>query len=126
MKMLSTNISFGEYVTIKRRANGITQKDVADALGVTTVYICDIEKNRRYPPTKGEALLKLVNILKLNDDEQFILYDLVGQDKKCVSPDLSEYIMSSVTIRSALRIAKDKATNDDWKLFIENLNKKQE
>lgn len=118
-------LSFGEFINMKRKAQGITQKNIANALGVTTVYICDIEKNRRYPPTKGEMLSKLVSILKLNEEEEHFLYDLAGQNKGCVSPDLSEYIMSSDIIRTALRTAKDKATADDWQQFIDKLDKKQ-
>lgn len=123
--MLQSTLNFGEFINIKRKAQGITQKNIAEALGVTTVYVCDIEKSRRYPPTKGEMLTKLAAILKLDEDEQYTLYDLAGRDKGCVSPDLSEYIMSSEIIRSALRTAKDKATTADWRRFIDNLDKKQ-
>ncbi|MEA4848034.1 MAG: helix-turn-helix transcriptional regulator [Clostridiaceae bacterium] len=123
--MLHSTLNFGTFINIKRKEQGVTQKNIAEALGVTTVYICDIEKNRRYPPTKGDMLTKLASILKLNENEQSLLYDLAGYDKGCVSPDLSEYIMSSELVRSALRKARDKATTDDWKWFIDNLEKKQ-
>lgn len=123
--MQKTAPNFGEFINIKRKAQGITQKNIADALGVTTVYICDIEKSRRYPPTKNGVLSKIAVILKLNENEKSILFDLAGLDKGCVSPDLSDYIMSSEVIRSALRKAKDMATADDWQWFIDNLDKKQ-
>lgn len=118
------SITFGQYLCQKRKSQGITQKDVAESLGVTTVYICDIEKGKRYPPTKGNQLASLVAILKLNEDEEAIFYDLAGLDKGCVSPDISDYIMSSEIIRSALRMARDKASADDWQHFISVLDKK--
>jgi len=117
-------LSFGEFIYKKRKAQGITQKNIADALGVTTVYVCDIEKSRRYPPTKGNMLHQLVAILNLDKEEQFEFYDLAGRDKGCVSPDLLEYVMSSEIIRSALRIAKYKASTEDWQQFIDSLAKK--
>ncbi|OPX88217.1 MAG: Helix-turn-helix domain protein [Pelotomaculum sp. PtaB.Bin104] len=122
--MSQSALTFGNFINKKRKIKGITQKNVADALGVTTVYVCDIEKNRRYPPTKGDMLSKLAKILTLNEDEKNILYDLAGSDKGCAPPDLTEYIMSSDIIRTALRTAKKKATTDDWQQFIDNLHKK--
>lgn len=121
--MLQSTLNFGEFIYIKRKAQGITQKNIAEALGVTTVYICDIEKSRRYPPTKGDMLSKMAAILRLDDDDLSVFYDLAGRDKGCVSPDLSEYIMSSEIIRSALRTAKGKATAKDWQRFIDSLDK---
>lgn len=118
-------VKFGEFLIAKRKEKGITQKIIAETLGVTPVYVCDIEKNRRYPPTKGDMLSKLSILLKLDEKDQSLMYDLAGYEKGCVSPDLSDYIMSSEIIRSALRTAKGKATADDWKCFIDNLDKKQ-
>lgn len=123
--MQQSAVNFGEFLSAKRKAQGITQKIIAEELGVTTVYVCDIEKSRRYPPTKGDMLLKLSTLLKLDENDQSLMYDLAGYGKGCVSPDLSDYIMSSEIIRSALRTAKGKATADDWKWFIDNLDKKQ-
>ncbi len=122
--MLKSTLNFGKFVYKRRKALRITQKKIAEALGVTTVYICDIEKSRRYPPTKGDMLPKLAELLKLNKNDLFMFYDLAGRDKGCVSPDLSEYVMSSKVIRSALRTAKDKASTEDWLQFIDNLDKR--
>ena len=122
---MAKKLSFGEFIMAKRKALGITQKQIADSLGITAVYICDIEKDRRYPPTNGELLPKIVEILKLNNEDSSIFYDLAGFGKNCVSPDLAEYIMSSPVIRTALRIAKNKATGDDWQKFIKALEIQQ-
>lgn len=123
--MVKPALNFGQFICEKRKSQGLTQKTVAEALGVTTVYICDIEKGRRYPPTKGDLLTKLASLLNLNEEEQFIYYDLAGRDKGCVSPDISEYIMSSEIIRSAIRTAKSKASSADWEHFITHLHNGQ-
>ncbi len=117
-------MTFGAFIYNKRKTQGITQKQVADALGVTTVYICDIEKNRRYPPTGGELLAKLVDVLKLSDDDLPLYYDLAGQNKGCVPPDIAGYVMSTDIVRMAIRKAKNKATVKDWQQFIAVLENK--
>lgn len=118
------NMTFGAFLYDKRKTQGITQKQVADALGVTAVYICDIEKNRRYPPTGGELLAKLATVLKLSDNELPLYYDLAGQNKGCVPPDIAGYVMSTDIVRTAIRKAKNKATVKDWQQFIAVLENK--
>jgi len=122
--MSEQNMTFGAFVYDKRKTQGITQKQVADALGVTTVYICDIEKNRRYPPTGGELLVKLAAVLNLSDNELSLYYDLAGKNKGCVPPDIAGYVMSTDIVRTAIRKAKNKATVKDWQQFIAVLENK--
>jgi len=114
--------TFGGFVKSKRMSKHITQKQIADVLGVSTVYISDIENNRRYPPTNGGQLQKLAECLQLQIDEQPQFYDLAAFSKKCVSPDLSDYIMSSEIVRTALRKARNKASERDWLDFIEAID----
>lgn len=122
--MPTQDITFGAFVYDKRKTQGITQKQVADALGVTTVYICDIEKNRRYPPTGGDLLAKLAAVLNLSDKDIPVYYDLAGQNKGCVPPDIAGYVMSTDIVREAIRKAKKKATDKDWQQFIAILENK--
>lgn len=119
---VAINTQFWRIYLYKKKGPRYHAKKIAEVLGFTTVYICDIEKSRRYPPTKGDMLSKAA-ILRLDDDDLSVFYDLAGRDKGCVSPDLSEYIMSSEIIRSALRTAKGKATAKDWQRFIDSLDK---
>lgn len=116
--MVVKNITFGTFVCNKRKVQGITQKQIADALGVSTVYICDIEKNRRYPPTNGGLLEKLAAVLNISDNDIPIYYDLAGKNKGCVPPDIADYVMSTDIVREAIRKAKNKATDKDWQQFI--------
>lgn len=121
VRLLNPNDAFGEFILTRRKSKGITQKKIAEALGVTCVYICDIEKGRRNPPN-DEYLLILKQILALSEDESNMLYDLAAASKHSVSSDLSEYVMSSDVVRKALRLAKDKATQEDWIRFIKSLS----
>lgn len=76
----------------------------------------------------NEKIEILTKELILSPEEQERLYDLVGRERKEVSPDLPEYIMDSEVapyVRTALRKAKGSgATVDGWKLVIEELDRK--
>lgn len=42
--------SFGETLRAQRRKIGLTQKQIADAAGVSDAYICSLESDKRPPP----------------------------------------------------------------------------
>lgn len=51
---------------------------------------------KRYPPDMNKLML-IVKILKLTEDEKYKMFDLSGEAKNTISPDLTEYIMSSAS-----------------------------
>ncbi|KOF56142.1 XRE family transcriptional regulator [Clostridium sp. DMHC 10] len=114
-------LGFGNYIADKRKALGITLRGMASELGIAPAYLSDIEKGRRYPPDM-EKLLQIAEILKLTEDEKHTMFDLAGEGKNTISPDLPEYIMSSEKVRVALRKAKEVATEEDWDEFVKKLN----
>lgn len=42
--------SFGTIIKAQRRKLGLTQKQVADFIGVTDAYICGLERDKKSPP----------------------------------------------------------------------------
>ena len=117
--------SFGKFITDKRKKLGITLRGMAAELGIAPAYLSDIEKGRRYPPDM-DRLIQIAEILKLTEDEKHTMFDLAGEGKNTIAPDLPEYIMSSKKVRMALRKAREVATDEDWDEFIEKLNRKQQ
>jgi len=115
--------SFGAFLSGKRREREITSLQMAESAGISPSYYCDIEKNRRVPPDR-EILEKMLSALQLSDADKVLFYDLAGKAKSGVSPDLPDYIMENELVRVALRVAKEKASPDDWKQFINRLEKK--
>lgn len=120
---MNGELNFGKFIADKRKAIGITLRAMAEALDIAAPYLSDIEKSRRYPPDM-EKLLHIANILKLTEDEKNKMFDLAGNGKNTVSPDLPEYIMSSESVRVALRKAREVATEEDWEEFIKKLTEK--
>lgn len=116
-------LGFGNFITNKRKALGITLRGMASELGIAPAYLSDIEKGRRYPPDM-DKLIRIAEILKLTEDEKHTMFDLAGEGKNTISPDLPEYIMSSAKVRVALRKAREVATEEDWDEFVKKLSDK--
>jgi len=120
--------TFGSFLQAKRSGKKTLRAFAAD-IGVTPGYISDIENDRRDPPGK-DLLDKMADVLGITGSELVQFYDLAGQGRKEVSPDLPEYIMNSDVsnaVRTALRTAKDSgATVEDWQKFVEEMKQKKE
>lgn len=101
-------------------------KDLADELGVSKVYLCDVEKGRKAAP-KAEHLQIIAEQLNLSEEERNTMYDLAASAHaypKGISPDLPEYIMENDIVRTALRTAKKYNINDEeWLDFIRRIEK---
>ena len=120
--------TFGAFVRNKRLSLNphISLRKMAELLSLSAVYMSNIETGREAAP-KDEILLKLVNILKLNKEEQDHMYDLAAESKNypTVPSDLPEYITTHNYAKIALRVARDvDATDDEWIEFIEKLKKR--
>ena len=121
---------FGKYIEAKRKEKGINLRRFAVLIdNMAPAYLSDIEKGNRYPPDK-EKIAKMVEVLELTPKETADLYDFAAFDRasvdkeksSAISPDLPEYIMSSVPLRAALRKARDTdAGDDEWLKIIEML-----
>jgi transcriptional regulator with XRE-family HTH domain len=122
---MNNELSFGKFIADKRKSLGIALRVMAEELEIAAPYLSDIEKSRRYPPDMNR-LLRISDILKLTDEEKNKMFDLAGNGKNTVSPDLPEYIMSSEKVRVALRKAREVATEKDWDEFLKKLNEKED
>lgn len=122
-----TTHTFGSYIKEKRMAQNISLRKFADLIGISPVYLCNMEKDRN-PAPKDEVIEKLVKHLLLNEADTIQLYDLAAKAKSSptVSQDLPKYIMDRDIVRVALRTAKDvDATDEEWQEFIAMLEKRR-
>lgn len=120
------NMSFGQFLEIKRDEKDLSLRAVAKLLDVTPQYYSDVEKGRR-SALAPDKLDMLKNIFGLTDEENDFMYDLVGKTKNTISPDLPDYIMERDYVRSALRLARDiDAGENDWQVLLDELKKRRE
>ena len=118
--------TFGSFITEKRLARDMTLRGFAGELGISPVYMCNIEKDRRAAPTE-DVLERISTLLMLTPTEKTKMLDLAAKSKNApsVAFDLPEYINEKDIVRVALRTAKDvDATDEEWQEFIDKLQKR--
>ncbi len=95
-------MTFGSLLRQLREGKELRQVDIANEIGVSTVYICDIEKNRRNPPNYSK-LKQIAAKLELTEEKAAELFDLAGQARREVAPDIIEYLVANPTVQSVIR-----------------------
>ena len=124
--MSEFNMTFGEFIVAKRRERDMPAVRLAEALGISAVYMCDIEKDRKSSVSK-EFLDTLTAVLKFSEAEAELMYDLAALAQNGISADLPEYIMEHKVVRTALRTAKKKDIPDEkWNKFISNIKQDED
>ena len=107
--------TFGSYIRSLRIRNNIGQRELANLIGVAPSYLNDIEKNKRTAP-RVDIIDKLSNILKADLN---LLYDLAGNSKKTLPPDIIDFIENNPKVVSLLRTVKNSKFSDDEIMNIE-------
>jgi transcriptional regulator with XRE-family HTH domain len=115
---------FGAFLKSKRNEREIPIRLMAEQVGIKPGYFNDIESGRR-TPIEFDLLDRIVETLKLSDEDRQTFYDLAGKAREAAPPDLTGYINESKKARVALRVAKEIATDEDWEQFTKYLEEKR-
>lgn len=105
-------ISFGEFITVKRKQAKYTLKDFAKALSLSSTYLCNVERGKRSAPSRS-VQVKMANVLCLNHIERQQMYDLAAKTKQrmTIPHDVLEYITNDenviIFLRSAMQLNVD-------------------
>lgn len=112
--------TFGEFLRDKRVRAGISLRGLAKHLNISAAFLSDVEHNARNP-FDIERLRLISTLLSLSEEEIYEMYDLVGEKRGAIPPDVQEYI-SSEKLSDVLRdIRKTHASTDDWNYFLSYL-----
>ena len=95
-------MTFGSLLRQLREEKKLRQADIADAIGVSTVYICDIEKDRRNPPSYKKLQL-IAGKLELTEEKTAELLDLAGRARGEVAPDIIAYLVANPAVQASIR-----------------------
>ena len=122
---ISNRDKFGVYLKERRMELGMSVRYVAGLIGVTPAYVSDIERGNRVAPLN--YLVKLIDVLKLKDDELDDFYDLAGCSHSNWA-DINDYLKDNPNARRAIRLARDRGLTEelyDWinKIILEEGNK---
>lgn len=112
---------FGGFIRKKRLEKKMSIRKMAEAVGVSCVYLSDIEKNRRRPP-RMDLVRKIAHVLGVNEEE---LMDFACVCRGEISEDLEMYLVQNKAARDAVRKAKEVGAGDsEWKKFLEIIKNK--
>lgn len=102
------DISFGEFITIKRKQAKYSLRDFAKALSISSTYLCNIEKGKRPAPAHNIQVM-MAQILELNSSDRNLLFDLATKTKQriTVPQDILEYLKDEdvcIFLRTAISL----------------------
>ncbi len=110
------NQTFGQALRELRRSRGISQRDLAEKVGVDFSYISKIE-NDRLPPPAADTIVKICNALEVSPDSLLVLSGKIPKE-------LKEAIGSSPAAMQFIRSAQSMClTAEDWKKLAKQLKR---
>ncbi|MFQ5627179.1 MAG: helix-turn-helix domain-containing protein [bacterium] len=108
--------TFGKSLREIRRAKNISQRDLAQKIGVDFSYISKLE-NDRLPPPAADTIVRICDVL---DTPQEQLLALTGK----VSNEMKETIASSAAAMQFIRNAKTmNLTEEEWQKLNKQLKR---
>lgn len=106
--------TFGLKLRTLRRESGISQRDLAERVGLDFSYISKLE-NDRMPPPAADTIVAICRVLKVSPDD---LLALTGK----MPSDVQRGITGSTVAQEFLRAAHEMGLSDDeWKAMLESL-----
>ena len=120
------DISFGELLRKKRKDQGLTQKDLALAVGKTTMAISLFESGENLPPS-GLLLESIISALKCSVEDALSLRFLAAKARNMIPNDINSFFFENEVIYKAISLAKTNhlSSTDLMYLVVSYLNDKQ-
>ena len=121
--MHEKNMRYGQFLRAKRLSDNreLTLKDIAAELDVSVSFVSDVEQGRRKPYDEVKTR-KLIEFLRLTEEDTALMYDLAAKENSRIPRDLDDIMMYSEAgdmARYALRMTKKGIIDEeDWKHFI--------
>ena len=108
--------TFGQTLKEIRRSKGVTQRQLAAAVGVDFSYISKVE-NDRMPPPAADTIVKICEKLGVPSDE---LLAMTGKMPTPVKEAISENPAAQQFLREAQTMT---LTDDEWGALTQQLKK---
>ena len=108
--------TFGQTLKEMRRSKGVTQRQLAAAVGVDFSYISKVE-NDRMPPPAADTIVKICEKLGVPPDE---LLAMTGKIPTPIKESISENPAAQQFLREAQTMT---LTDDEWGALRQQLKK---
>jgi len=116
---------FGDFLSERRKNSQITLRQMARLLGISAPFLQNVESSKKNP-LNIEKLNMLPEILSLSAEEKTLMFDLAGEKRGEVAPDVPDYIKGRNIVVTAIRTARDlNASEEEWQKFIDYLKSKR-
>ncbi|MCD7974364.1 MAG: helix-turn-helix domain-containing protein [Phascolarctobacterium sp.] len=121
--MASKEMTSGKFLAELRESKDVTLRELARKMKVSAPFLSDVEKDRRSALT-SERIEQVAETLNLKADDKKKLYDLAGEQRNTIAPDLPDYIMGKEYVVVALRTSRDLGIGrEKWLKFIKEMKK---
>jgi transcriptional regulator with XRE-family HTH domain len=99
-------LTFGEFITVKRKQLDISLRQLSQMLSLSATYLSHMERGMRPAPTY-ENQVKIADLLRLSEQEKECFFDLAARTRtrNTIPLDIAEYIMHDQAVRVFLRTA---------------------
>lgn len=120
--------TFGSYIRAKRISQGISLRNLAEALKISPAYLSEIERDKRCAPSITTGLMDaLIEELRIDAGDLDIFYDLAGASRDFMYEELCAYLKDHPMARRVIRIAAMAGTGDAfWSHVVESIERGSE
>ena len=103
---------FEQFLKAKRIEKNIGLREFARLIGLQPSNYCSIESGS-LPAPPEEKLRLMAKVLKLNQQEQRLLFDLAAKSRDDIPLDLKELIRKDTVIPALLRTVEDEKVGSE-------------
>jgi HTH-type transcriptional regulator, competence development regulator len=108
--------TFGQTLQTLRRSKNVSQRELAEKVGVDFSYISKVE-NDRLPPPAADTIVKICEALGVPRDELLALTGKMPSDAK-------EMLSSSTAAQQFIRQAQEmNLTDEEWQALTKRLKR---
>ena len=118
--------TFGKCIRQQREENNMKLTEVASKVGITKVYLSDIERGNRVAPvsnTNLDKLYKLMKVLNIPEDQAEFVIDMAYASRGCPK-DIIDFLAKHAKARRILRRAISAGlSEEEWEELLDYLDK---
>jgi len=98
----------------------ISQRKLAQAIDITNASLSDIENGVNFP--SEEVFLRLLDVLRPDEDTREDLLNLYAEAKQTVPPDITAFLRTQRNLYAVLRSMMGKEISDDTVKYMINMS----
>ena len=111
-------MNFGEMLRELRKAQGYSQRELANILEVSFTYLSKLENNRMDRPPSEELIRKMAEALHAKADDLLVLAERIPTD-------IAEIILDQPESIELLR-SMEGMSRDEWREWIQEIKRRRE